>query len=83
VYLLILCRARISIVVIARSQFEIASQMSASGQERTSSGTSGMSAFGVPPQPVDATHALNLSAGVSNPSVLRGRSFSCRATLFR
>jgi len=27
-------------------------------------------------QPVDATHALNLSAGVSNPKVLRGRSFS-------
>ncbi len=27
-------------------------------------------------QPVDATHALNLSAGVSNPNVLRGRSFS-------
>jgi len=31
-------------------------------------------------QPVDATHALNLSAGVSNSNVLRGRSFSCRAT---
>ena len=25
----------------------------------------------LPPQPVDATHALNLSAGVSNPKVLR------------
>ncbi len=37
----------------------------------------------VPPQPVDATHASNLSAGVSNSSVLRGRSFSCRATLFK
>ena len=35
-----------------------------------------MSAFGVPPQPVDATQALNLSAGVSNSSVLRGRSLS-------
>ncbi len=34
----------------------------------------------LPSQPIDATHALNLSAGVSNPSVLRGRSFSCRAT---
>ncbi len=32
--------------------------------------------FQVPPQPIDATHALNRSAGVSNPSVLRGRSFS-------
>jgi hypothetical protein len=34
-------------------------------------------------QPVDATQALNLSAGVSNSKVLRGRSFSWRATLFR
>ena len=34
------------------------------------------------PQPVNATHALNLSAGVSNPNVLRGRSLSCLATLF-
>jgi hypothetical protein len=30
----------------------------------------------LPSQPVDATHALNLSAGVSNSSVLRGRSFN-------
>ena len=30
----------------------------------------------LPPQPVDATQALNLSAGVSNPKVLRGRSLS-------
>ena len=30
----------------------------------------------LPAQPVDATHALNLSAGVSNPNVLRGRSFN-------
>ena len=37
----------------------------------------------LPPQPVDATQAPNLSAGVSNPSVFRGRSFSRRATLFR
>jgi hypothetical protein len=29
----------------------------------------------VPAQPVDATQALNLSAGVSNAMVLRGRSF--------
>ncbi len=27
-------------------------------------------------QPVDATHALNLSAGVSNSNVSRGRSFN-------
>jgi len=39
--------------------------------------------IGVPAQPVDATQALNLSAGVSNCKVSRGRSFSCRATLFR
>ncbi len=30
----------------------------------------------LPAQPVDATQALNLSAGVSNPKVLRGRSLS-------
>jgi hypothetical protein len=33
-------------------------------------------AIGVPAQPVDATQVLNLSAGVSNPKVFRGRSFS-------
>src|SRR5258708_12441584 len=37
----------------------------------------------LPAQPVDATQALNFSAGVSNPRVLRGRSLSWRATLFR
>ena len=31
----------------------------------------------LPPQPVDATHALNLSAGVSNSKVFRGRSLTC------
>jgi hypothetical protein len=36
----------------------------------------GMSAIGVPAQPVDATQALNLSAGVSNCKVSRGRSLS-------
>jgi hypothetical protein len=30
----------------------------------------------LPAQPVDATQALNLSAGVSNCKVSRGRSFS-------
>jgi len=35
-----------------------------------------LSAFGLPAQPVDATQALNFSAGVSNPRVLRGRSLS-------
>jgi hypothetical protein len=37
----------------------------------------------LPAQSANATHALNLSAGVSNSGVLRGRSLSCRATLFR
>jgi hypothetical protein len=35
-----------------------------------------LSPFGLPAQPVDATQALNLSAGVSNCKVSRGRSFS-------
>ena len=35
-----------------------------------------MSEFEVPAQPVEATQALNLSAGVSNCKVSRGRSFS-------
>ena len=30
-------------------------------------------------QPVDATHSLNISAGVWKPSVLRSLSFNCRA----
>ena len=34
-------------------------------------------------QTVDATHALNLSAGVLMSNVFRGRSLSSRATLFR
>jgi hypothetical protein len=34
-----------------------------------------MSVLGMPAQLVDATQALNLSAGVSNAKVLRGRSF--------
>jgi hypothetical protein len=33
-------------------------------------------------QLVNATHWLNRWAGVSKSSVLRGRSFSCRATAF-
>jgi len=38
--------------------------------------------LGLQIQMVDATNALNLSAGVSYPSVFLGRSFSCRATAF-
>ena len=37
--------------------------------------------MGLPAQTVDATQALNRSAGVWKPKVLRGRSLSCRATL--
>ena len=36
----------------------------------------GLTEMLVPAQPVDATHALNLSAGVSKANVFRGRSFS-------
>ena len=36
----------------------------------------GLSSADLPAQPVDATQALNLSAGVSNCKVSRGRSFS-------
>jgi hypothetical protein len=46
------------------------------GTNRTYRVRNVMSAFGVPAQPVDATLALNLSAGVSNCKVSRGRSFS-------
>ena len=38
-----------------------------------------LSVFQVPSQVVDATQALNRSAGVANSRVLRGRSLSCRA----
>jgi hypothetical protein len=37
----------------------------------------------LPAQPIDATQALNLSAGVWNAKVSRGRSLSWRATLLR
>jgi hypothetical protein len=39
-----------------------------------------MIAIGLPIQPVDATHALKRSAGVSKCNVSLGRSFNCRAT---
>jgi WD40 repeat protein len=42
-----------------------------------------VAALGPPAQPVDATQALNLSGGVSNCKVSRGRSLSWRATLFK
>jgi len=39
-----------------------------------------MTAFGLRFQPVDATHWLNRSAGVSKFNVFLGRAFSCLAT---
>src|ERR1700690_3663089 len=45
------------------------------GTFRTCVGSMMMSVSRVPAQPVDATQALNLSAGVSNCKVSRGRSF--------
>src|SRR5438874_7052031 len=45
-------------------------------QRRTSERAVVASAKCLPAQPVDATQALNLSAGVSNCKVSRGRSFS-------
>src|ERR1700676_1260006 len=44
--------------------------------KRTSRDARLESAMRLPAQPVDATQALNLSAGVSNCKVSRGRSFS-------
>jgi hypothetical protein len=38
--------------------------------------------FDLPAQPIDATQALNLSSGVSNCKVSRGRSLSWRAEVF-
>ena len=49
---------------------------SAAGQTAKPGLTTGKSALPLPAQPVDATQALNLSAGVSNCKVSRGRSFS-------
>jgi len=52
-------------------------------QKRRFDPLSTVSGLPLPAQPVEATQALNLSAGVSNCKVSRGRSFSWRATLFR
>src|SRR5262249_47419067 len=55
--------------------------MSPNGTSATFREVRSMSAVEVPAQAVDATQALNRSAGVWKPKVLRGRSLSCRATL--
>ena len=46
------------------------------GTNATSRDVRFVAGLGVSAQPVDATQALNLSAGVSNCKVSRGRSFS-------
>jgi hypothetical protein len=46
------------------------------GTSRTCRSIRRTSAVEMPAQPVDATQALNLSAGVSNCKVSRGRSLS-------
>ena len=48
--------------------------MSVFGPSRQIVHCSDTSGIRVPAQPVDATQVLNLSAGVSNPKVFRGRS---------
>jgi len=48
---------------------------SAQGQDLMSALSHSRSDLPLPAQPVDATQALNLSAGVSNCKVSRGRSF--------
>jgi hypothetical protein len=51
------------------------------GTKRSFGDVRAMVAIEVPAQTVDATQALNRSAGVRKPKVLRGRLLSCRATL--
>src|SRR5215469_5848415 len=55
--------------------------MSLNGTIPTFTDTFPMSVIAVPAQAVDATQALNRSAGVWKPKVLRGRSLNYRATL--
>ena len=52
-------------------------------RKTTPKGGSSSVCYRLPFQPVDATHALKRSAGVSNSNVSRGRSFNSRATLFK
>src|SRR5262249_16831312 len=59
----------------------VAVHESAVGTTRTFRDVRAMSVIAVPAQAIDATQALNRSAGVWKPKVLRGRSLSCRATL--
>jgi hypothetical protein len=56
------------------------SNLAQSAGSSADSGGSGSGGDELPFQPVDATQALNLSAGVSKFNVFLGRSFSCLAT---
>jgi hypothetical protein len=62
----------------APGKFFVATSTSAVGRKRTNYRglKSTFVRFDLPAQPVDATQALNLSAGVSNCKVFRGRSLS-------
>jgi hypothetical protein len=55
---------------------DVACTMTDVGQSRHLGCEPISSGLHLPAQPVDATQALNLSAGVSNCKVSRGRSFS-------
>ncbi len=69
--------------ILRQMQIGLPAGMSALGQKRSFVTDQPDVRFALPAQPIDATQALNLSAGVSNAKVLRGRSLSWRATLFR
>ena len=60
---------------------EVPQQTDAVGQSLPKRDVRVTSVHPLPAQVVDATQALNRSAGVANPRDLRGRSLSCRATL--
>jgi len=64
-------------VVWKTKELYLAKDLSDSGYFYLSNGRSWL-----PTQPVDATHALNRSAGVSYSNVFLGRSFNRRATAF-
>ena len=69
-------RLRVSVRLAHRAQVLALSSLSAKSAFFFVSFTRRIVRHQMPPQPVDATQALNLSAGVSNPKVLRGRSLS-------
>jgi hypothetical protein len=60
----------------ARLIGEVSSQFGVRERIRQCTIMPALSNIGLRPQPIDATQALNLSAGVSNSNVCRGRSLS-------